>query len=556
MKRITAIILALILCLGLLSACGDSGAKSIPYDYGDGFKPYSPEITISVANPMADDLVSYLSAKGDNQENNAWNRLYKEKLGIKIKYDYSFGMLAGYTEKLSAASMADKFPDLVYTGSGEFSYSLIKTMYEMDQLADLTDAIEKLASDDLKESYELAGAEIFYPATFQGKKYAMPQIIGAENEAYTYYFLRKDWLDNLNLSVPETFEELLAVCEAFGNQDPDGNGQDDTYGLSMGGDFRETASLFFAAYGAYPGQWIKNEDGTGLVYGSYTENTKRAIAQLREMYKTGALNPNFTETTWDGTYTEFNMGKAGVFMGKVYYPFLLENLIQRNPDAEIVAVKAMAVDGGDVKIMTATNAAAYFVMNAKCVYPEAMVKMFNVYLDTQLNPESIEQYYELVVDEATGKNIWTMSPVKTSMPGENARKANRVVEALREGTKEGLFPHQEALYDQVKTFEETGSASLYGDNMLWCEGGTEATIQEYFDNDWFMPINFNGAKTDSMILYGDDLYGGEVGGFILMIIGENPIDTFDTMEEAWRDIGGADVEREINEWYRSVALAG
>ncbi|MBQ2945408.1 MAG: hypothetical protein IJD95_02435 [Clostridia bacterium] len=552
MKKIIATVLALVLCLGLLSACTGGGSQRIPYDYGDGFKPYSPEITISVANPMADDLVAYLTEKGDNQENNAWNRLYREKLGIKIRYDYAFGMLGGYTEKLSAASMADNLPDFAYLGSGEFAYTLIKNMYERDQLADLTDAIEKLASDDLKNAFEVAGDEIFYPATFNGKKFAIPQIIGSENEAYTYYFLRKDWLDNLNLAIPSTFEELLSVCEAFANQDPDGNGEDDTYGLSFGGDFRETGSLFFAAYGAYPGQWIKSEDGSKLVYGSYTENTKRAIAQLHEMYKSGALNPAFNETGFDGLYTEFNTGKAGVFMGKVYYPFLLENLIQRNPDAEIVAVKAMAADGGEVKIMTPTNAAAYFVMNAKCNYPEAMVKMFNLYLETSLNPESEEQYYELIADKDTGKNIWTMSPVKTDIPGANARKANIVVEALQNGTRDELLPHQVVLYDQVKSFEENPVWSLYGDNMLWCEGGTESTIQEYFDNEWFMPINFNGAKTESMELYGDDLYSGEVGGFILMIMGENPIDSFDTMYDAWKDIGGADVEREINEWYSTV----
>ena len=145
-----------------------------------------------------------------------------------------------------------------------------------------------------------------------------------------------------------------------------------------------------------------------------------------------------------------------------------------------------------------------------------------------------------------------MSPVRTSIPGENARKANIVVEALLEGTKENLLPHQAALYDQVVQFEERGTKSLYGDWMLWKEGGTESTIQEYFDNEWFMPINFNGAKTESMELYGDDLYSGEVGGFILMIMGENPIDSFDTMYDAWKDIGGADVEREINEWYSTV----
>ena len=43
--------------------------------------------------------------------------------------------------------------------------------------------------------------------------------------------IRQDWLDNLGLDMPETFEEFKEVMRAFTEDDPDGNGVDDTYGF-------------------------------------------------------------------------------------------------------------------------------------------------------------------------------------------------------------------------------------------------------------------------------------------------------------------------------------
>ncbi len=39
---------------------------------------------------------------------------------------------------------------------------------------------------------------------------------------------RQDWLDKLGLELPETTEDLYEVAKAFTEDDPDGNGQDDT----------------------------------------------------------------------------------------------------------------------------------------------------------------------------------------------------------------------------------------------------------------------------------------------------------------------------------------
>ena len=44
-------------------------------------------------------------------------------------------------------------------------------------------------------------------------------------------FIRKDWLDKLGLEQPKTIDDFYNVLKAFKEQDPDGNGANDTYGM-------------------------------------------------------------------------------------------------------------------------------------------------------------------------------------------------------------------------------------------------------------------------------------------------------------------------------------
>lgn len=37
-------------------------------------------------------------------------------------------------------------------------------------------------------------------------------------------YIRRDWLNNLNLKVPNTMEEFYKTLKAFKTQDPNGNG--------------------------------------------------------------------------------------------------------------------------------------------------------------------------------------------------------------------------------------------------------------------------------------------------------------------------------------------
>ena len=92
---------------------------------------------------------------------------------------------------------------------------------------------------------------------------------------------RQDWLDNLGLEVPRTWDEMAAVAEAFVTQDPDGNGEDDTIGILGPGNSNHINDIgdnqfgldpLFCSFQSYPQYWLQDEDGT-VKYGSIQPET-------------------------------------------------------------------------------------------------------------------------------------------------------------------------------------------------------------------------------------------------------------------------------------------
>src|SRR5690625_6385072 len=62
-----------------------------------------------------------------------------------------------------------------------------------------------------------------------GKVYSLYQGRPLSRQGIIY---RKDWADNLGIEAPTTIEEFYEMNRAFTEDDPDGNGEDDTIGLA------------------------------------------------------------------------------------------------------------------------------------------------------------------------------------------------------------------------------------------------------------------------------------------------------------------------------------
>jgi len=123
-------------------------------------------------------------------------------------------------------------------------------------------------------------------------------------------YIRKDWLENLNLEVPTNWDELLTVMRAFTFDDPDGNGRDDTVGYTdvnaASCDWYNRAIMLDAHVEIYyrDGRWV---DG-------FTEpQMEEALRRLRSLYIEGVIDRDFiTNTTYSARAKVFN-GQVGIF---------------------------------------------------------------------------------------------------------------------------------------------------------------------------------------------------------------------------------------------------
>jgi putative aldouronate transport system substrate-binding protein len=338
------------------------------------FGRYDPPIEITYAKVFSSTDLETLAMIKETEEDNRWTRYYEEELGVKLKLLWSSPNYDDFNTKLSLSVSSGTIPDYIPFGQ---NYNTIYQFAETGLLADLTDIIDEYASDGANDGIRRAGEEAFYPATINDRIYAIPQIIGGENQSHCFLWLRKDWLDNLGLKPPKTIEELDVVMDAFVNKDPDGNGEADTFGLGLSGSVTGIGRGFFYSYHAYPLIWVEDKENR-LIYGSVMDTAKPALQKLREYYSKNYIPKEF--------YTLKNLsemivqGKVGGYIGTqtAFGTTIFDAAWEFNNNANWVPYVLPTSDGKKVTPVSAHNSANFYGMSANCKHPEVLVKFLNL----------------------------------------------------------------------------------------------------------------------------------------------------------------------------------
>lgn len=90
--------------------------------------------------------------------------------------------------------------------------------------------------DDIQPFVSMMGEDQLTYFTRDEKVVAVATQPGQQTFAW---MIRQDWLDTLGLSMPTSMDELYDVLYAFTFSDPDQNGEDDTYGITLRGRRRQ-----------------------------------------------------------------------------------------------------------------------------------------------------------------------------------------------------------------------------------------------------------------------------------------------------------------------------
>lgn len=138
-----------------------------------------------------------------------------EAANPNIKIDMQSIANDPYKEKIKIILGTEEAPDVFFTWSGEFMYRFVRE----NKIFDLTEALN---TDGWRETLMEAQVK---PFTLEDKTYGIPYRV----EGKVFFYNTKIFKEN-NLQVPQTWDELLAVCEtlkgkgitpiAYGNQAP------------------------------------------------------------------------------------------------------------------------------------------------------------------------------------------------------------------------------------------------------------------------------------------------------------------------------------------------
>ncbi|WP_078381969.1 extracellular solute-binding protein [Sutcliffiella halmapala] len=272
---------------------------------------------------------------GKNPEEHAMFEKEIERLtGIKVKMDKP---PADYDQKLLATISSGEKYDLVY-----LTKPMLDILVDQGVLTDLTEEVigSKILSDPTvvpTEEWELVKTED-------------EKIYGIFNkfEGGTLPTVRKDWMEKLNLEEPKTLEDFYQVLKAFKEEDPDGNGKDDTYGLSTAGLY-DIQGFMSAAGVKY--RYVVDESGNRTIPYA-TEDAVPVYEWFAKLYKEGILDPNFATNDTGKMRELFLTDRVGMVTYWDAWVGLFNNIAQtENPETEFEAKGIPGAVGEDGKIM-------------------------------------------------------------------------------------------------------------------------------------------------------------------------------------------------------------
>ncbi|WP_182914494.1 extracellular solute-binding protein [Paenibacillus sp. 1011MAR3C5] len=294
----------------------------------------------------------------------------QQMLNEKFNVDYFAEKIPNdnFVEKITAMVAGGNMPDQISFRSANID--LFNRWADQKAFLPLNDYIEEF--DYLKAIPE----ELWLPFTIDGKIYGIPTWSPVESQSF---MVRKDWLDNLGLPVPTSYEELKNVAIAFTKDDPNQNNKQDTYGLAFGQNINPTFAM--GPYWQHDTWYHQDADGN-YIPGLISEGRKELIQFFSDLYKEKALTSDFAVVNWADTNNEFYSSKAGVFliaprgMSQDY----MEALLAIDPDAEFVVLEPFAAPDGSKGFAAGPGFSRFLTLNAKLAdQPDKVRKMLEIH---------------------------------------------------------------------------------------------------------------------------------------------------------------------------------
>lgn len=197
--------------------------------------------------------------------------------------------------------------------------------------------------------------------------------------------LRADWLEKLGLKEPGTIDELYEVMRRFAQDDPDGNGINDTYGLTDRNDLVFGAFKTLSSYFGAPNNW--GVENRRLVPEFETQAYMETMNFMKRLYSEGIVNPDFAVTSKEKQRDLLIRGKAGVYIGSMTdVQRLSDEAALVNPDARFTVVNRIEGPHG-YRIWSIPNYNGLYLFSKKAIKTEEELKRILGFFDRTMDAD-------------------------------------------------------------------------------------------------------------------------------------------------------------------------
>ena len=352
-KKLVALLLVLAMVLSL-GACGnnasndsstssqtstsDSGDSSTAEE-GDTAEPGEFKLPI-VDEPVT---LTYFNADDTNAAiiTNDWNdnEFYQEmerRTGVHL--DFETVSSADYQTNFNLMIASGKLADLIYVGASYYAEG-VDAAIDDGYFLDLTDKVDEympnynaIRTSDIQ--YELLST------TDSGRLGAVYELRQSKQGPWLGLWIRQDWLDDLGLDTPVTFDDYHEVLTAFkeekGATAPlilNWSGSDGEFGTMSGG-----LNVL--------NSWQLDENNK-VNFGPYMDAWKEYVTIMHQWYEEGLIDPDFMATDErTADMAKVVTGASGLFAALYTMPSVYE-ASSEDPNMNLAPVNPPVKTEGD-----------------------------------------------------------------------------------------------------------------------------------------------------------------------------------------------------------------
>jgi putative aldouronate transport system substrate-binding protein len=337
---------------------------------------------------------------------------------------------------------------------------------------------------------------------------------------------RKDWLTNLGIENPQTIDEFYNVLKAFTHDDPDGNGQDDTYGMVISkytGPF-DIMQIWFGA----PNKWGEGKDGS-LEPDFFSDEYMNALKFFKKLYDEKLINEDFAvmdPQKWG--YPLLN-GQAGVIVDVLDRGRRAdEDMRKANPDLKEPIDIFGAVEGPKgLRSLPTSGYSGLLAIPKTSVKTEEELKQVLAFIDKLSEKEA----QILAYNGIEGRHFELNDGKLVSLVADNKALINEFTDLNQfyTGIPENRF-HQ----PEMSPVREKEQQILKDNEDIVVANPAEALLSEIYAQ--------KGQQLDNII---NDAR-------IKFIVGQIDEAGFKDAIKLWRNTGGDDYIKEINKLYKEA----